>query len=447
MMDFTTLIISDLHVGGGPADPGDDHIYQGRQLVRFLDDQAATPDGQAGHLELIINGDFLEFAQTNTAAFHLVSDQYWCTAAESFEKLNTIIAGHPDIFDAIRRFQNSGNIVTIAAGNHDVDLAWPAVQDRIREAAGSKVRFEMGQKWISRYNGLLQIGHGHMYDDANRFKHWDSPIQRFSDGVERLEMCPGTMFMVKFVNHLEAKYPFANNLLPISKLFSVLMREDKAGLASVAWLFVKLLASSSMKDLGATATQDIEKRLLSRARNNAEFHATVDQALLAHANATVLQGWRTQPVTSVALQAAMLALLGSLDNETWQVLFDARQGGTLGSNAPGVTLNALRKAAFEDGKAKLRLVARDWAAETKARVVVMGHTHQPDQAKLENGVLYFNPGCWTRYLELEPDQDINLADLEDESRYPYQLNYIRVEPPNAEGEMTANKICFDSSTP
>ena len=445
MTEFITLIVSDLHIGGGPDDPGDDHIYQGGQLVRFLEQQAATPEGQAGHLELIFNGDFLEFAQTNTDAFHHVSDQCWCTAAESLAKLNTIIAGHPEIFAALQCFQAPGNLVTIAAGNHDVDLAWPAVQDRIRDVAGPKVRFEIGQQWINRYGGLLQIGHGHMYDDANRFQYWNQPIRQFSDGVERLEMCPGTMFMVKFVNQLEAKYPFADNLLPISKLFSVLLREDKAGLGSVAWLFMKLIASSSTKDLGRSPTQDIEQRLLSRARNNTDFHAAVDHALTTSSDEAILKAWRNQPVTSKALQAAMLILLGKIDNESWLNLFDARQPQVTLGTAQGITLNALRKAAFEDGKAKLRIVARDRAADTNARVVVMGHTHQPDEMELPNGARYFNPGCWTRYLELHPEQDVRLADLEDEGRYPYQLNYIRVEPPQPDQSMLSRKLCFEKS--
>lgn len=446
MTSMTTLIISDLHVGGGPSDAGDDHIYQGKQLVRFLDEQANTSEGKSGNLELIINGDFLEFAQTNTSAFNLVSDDCWCTAAESFSKLSTIIDGHHDIFLALKRFQLSGNQVTIAAGNHDVDLAWPAVQDRIRDVAGSQIRFEIGRKWVTRYDGRLQIGHGHMYDDANRFKYWDDPIRKYSDGVERLEMCPGTMFMVKFVNQLESKYPFADNLQPISKLFSVLMREDKAGLSSVAWLFMKLIASSSIKDLGVTAPQDTENRLLNRARTNPDFHSAVEKALSLHTNGAASESWSLQPVTANALQQAMLALLGRIDNEAWQYLFDSRPLGTTLGAKEGATLNALRKAAFEDGKARLRAVARDRSTETNARVVVMGHTHQPDQAELNDGALYFNPGCWTRYLELDVNQNISLADLKNEDQYPYQLNYIRVAP-QPDGDLSATMICFEQSPP
>ena len=171
-----TLILSDLHVGGGAKDPGDDHVYHRRQLVDFVRQQLASPEGQQGRLELFFNGDFLEFAQTNVDAFSHLSDERWCTELESLAKLETIIGGHPDIFAALLGFQSKKNLVTIAAGNHDVDLYWDKVQARLREVAGQDVRFEIGQEWVERYQGKLQIGHGHTSDVANRFQHWDRPV-------------------------------------------------------------------------------------------------------------------------------------------------------------------------------------------------------------------------------------------------------------------------------
>ena len=93
--------------------------------------------------------------------------------------------------------------------------------------------------------GKLQIAHGHMNDVANRFEHWEHPFVAGDFGVECLEMCPGTLFMVKFVNKLEAEYPFADNLLPVTKLASVLMRDDKAGYVSVGWMFARLVVTTS----------------------------------------------------------------------------------------------------------------------------------------------------------------------------------------------------------
>jgi hypothetical protein len=57
--------------------------------------------------------------------------------------------------------RGQGNRVTLAAGNHDVDLYWADVQKKIRDTAGD-INFETGKDVCERYDGRLQIGHGHM---------------------------------------------------------------------------------------------------------------------------------------------------------------------------------------------------------------------------------------------------------------------------------------------
>ena len=218
------MIVSDLRLGGVDADPGDDHVYQKQELERFVRQQLASTAGQGGEIELFFNGDFFEFAQAKQDAYRSRSTDYWCSEPESLEKLEVILAGHANSFDALRDFQGLGNQVTIAAGNHDVDLSWPQVQQRLRQRIGAGLRFETGTDWVERYDGRLHIGHGHVEDPANRFKHWPSPILQAPDGP-RLEMCAGTLFMVRFVNGLEARYPFADNLHPVQNLAGVLRRE------------------------------------------------------------------------------------------------------------------------------------------------------------------------------------------------------------------------------
>ena len=115
-----TLIVSDLHMADGGS--GDDFVDDKHQFVEFLRTQAATEQGRAGDIELVVNGDFLEFAQVCPDAYILNSSEYWCSEAESLRKLDCILAGHPDVFAALKAFQDTGNRVTLFEGNHDVDL-------------------------------------------------------------------------------------------------------------------------------------------------------------------------------------------------------------------------------------------------------------------------------------------------------------------------------------
>lgn len=430
----TTLIISDLHVGGGSNDAGDDHIYQNGELVRFLRTQAATPEGAQGRIELVFNGDFLEFAQTNQAAFGHPSDDYWCSEKESMDKLETILDGHADIFRELVAFQAAGNLVTIAAGNHDVDLYWPDVQARLRQAAGSALRYELGKEWYERYSSRLQISHGHMRDPANTFAHWDNPIRTDKRGTDRLEMCPGTLFMVKFVNKLENKYPFADNLLPVTKLASVLLKDDKAGFGSIAWTFTRFTATTSLSTLSAQkdAYGDV---ILEKIRSDHAYAARIGAAMTKAG----LDRDQTDGLTQQRLADRMFRLLGRISDQEWRELFDAPFAATLGSDPK--TLHAIARSNSSFDKAFLRNLAQERLDSTEAEVVVMGHTHQPDRMMLDGGI-YYNPGCWTRYLELNPGQEVRLADLVDESKYPYELNFVKIWSDDV-GAIKSDMICFE----
>src|ERR1051326_6569564 len=144
-----TLVVSDLHMGDN--NPGDDFVDENGQFAKFVREQAGTPEARAGEVELIINGDFLEFVQVYPQAFSLSPPDYWCSEEESVAKVDCILKAYTDIFAALKEFQRSGNRVTLFAGNHDVDLYWPTVQARIREHAG-EVNIELGSVWYRRYD-------------------------------------------------------------------------------------------------------------------------------------------------------------------------------------------------------------------------------------------------------------------------------------------------------
>jgi hypothetical protein len=239
-------------------------------------------------------------------------------------------------------------------------------------------------------------------------------------------MCPGTLFMVKFVNRLEAEYPFADNLLPVTRLGWVLLNDDKSGLVSVGWMFARMFATTSFSVLEAEEQEDLGTRLLTRIQGSRSRVAALD-AILAAQEMNEERAWLAQRrLTPERLAALMFALLGRIELQEWKDLFELAPGSVvLGSDEHDVTLNAIRKAKDSDGKEDLRRVARKRARLVEqTSVVVMGHTHQQDELEWE-GRKYYNPGCWTRYLELRPGRKVTLEDLRDESKYPYALNVVR----------------------
>ncbi len=92
------VIISDLHMcdGGAREDflPADDH-----SLARFLDEL-----GNHLPLELVVNGDFIDFVQIQPRPKMWFDDRLDANEYESIEKLECAIAAHEISFDAFQRF-------------------------------------------------------------------------------------------------------------------------------------------------------------------------------------------------------------------------------------------------------------------------------------------------------------------------------------------------------
>jgi len=441
-----TVIISDLHVGGGANDKGDDHVYQKQQFVRFLE---SIPEARDGKVELFINGDFLEFAQVLPDVFQPISPKFWCSQDESKQKLNAILTGHKDMFDALGGFQKNGNQVTISAGNHDVDLYWPVVQDDLKQAIHPNIKFELGETVYFRYGTRLVIGHGHMYDPANSFKNWKDPIDKKQ---QRLEMCPGTLFMVKFVNWLEAKFPFSDNVKPVTALGRLLWSEKRPDFKAAAKVLFQFTYKNPLTALGIDSTSDLEgigKALLIELSVNETLQQQITtlyrEARDPNATTeTVMNELSSEESLIEFLKEVLLKLAPPL----WLPMLGEIEAGSLGSEDE-TTLSILRSGMSKD-KENLRNKAIEYLAmESGAyEVVVFGHTHQPDEWRGTYGNLdggYFNPGSWTRYVDLDKIQNLKLADLENEDDFPYQLNFIRVEQSNS-GALRADKICFEEAS-
>lgn len=437
------LIISDLHMGVGKADPGDDHVYQGGQFRRFVEEQTASPEGAGGEIELFINGDFLEFAQVAPQAYTLGSPDFWCSEGESLQKLAHITSGHAETFEALRKFQEAGNRVTVAAGNHDVDFYWPGVREAFRGTAGEGVDFELGREWVERFDGRLRIAHGHMVDPANQFAHWDDPILDAPDG-KRLEMCPGTLFMVKFVNWLEESYPFADNLKPVLALRHILMRENRFGLLAAGWMLTKFLASHPRVSLGTgpggvpkvgqkiVEQLDVDDRF---AEDMARIYRVVRGAPAATADEV-----RAELKTEGDVYNFLYEMMPRVSPDDWMPVFNEVGGATLAVGGKATTL-AIGKGNGVDKDFLRKVATSEFENHPEAQVIVLGHTHQPDESEFGGGAKYYNPGSWTRYIEYDANHPLSLEDLRREEDFPYELNYVRVE--KQDGSLASKMDCFE----
>src|SRR5258708_28646188 len=435
-----TLVVSDLHMGDGK--PGDDFVDDQHQFAKFVRDQAATAQGQKGQIELIINGDFLEFVQVFPEAYQASSFDYWCSERESVLKLSAILNGHANAFEEIKRFQQTGNRVTLFAGNHDVDLYWGDVQERIRDKAG-KVAFELGEVRYERYGGRLRISHGHLFesiDPANTFNHWKDPRLGQPRSLEqRLEMCPWTVFGVRVVNLLEEKVPFADNLHPEIALANVLWREHRWGLKTIAWVFARFAGKFPKAFLSVDTKADIDRETEFGQRLREAI--AVDSFLAENVARIYREVLQATDITAEKVQMRLVSdeavvqfveqlLRTKAPWEEWLTVLDSAKPAISSISTSGGDTLAIRAASKIDTLTACIDVAKaQW--DEGAQIVVLGHTHLPQRIEAESR-RYYNPGSWTRYFDAADVESLTLEQLQRENEFPYQLNCVRIEDTGTE---------------
>lgn len=284
-MTHNFLVLSDLHLSEG-VNPRSGKLSRNEDF--FHDDAFAALLGHhlglgrrqdaADHYsrpwKVIINGDIFDFLQvtslpaegdeledvTGKRAYADLTENerrygLGTTAPETVWKLNCIHDGHALFFRALGWFlaANSDNEVILIKGNHDVELFWPAVQERLRElvaAAYVAWRREAGAghhhdyplwydaafptaldpvdlrrrirfpPWFYHVPGLLYVEHGNQYDPANAFVDFLKPILSDDAGRppqrQRVALPSGSLFVRYLFNQVEDVHPFADNMKPMT---------------------------------------------------------------------------------------------------------------------------------------------------------------------------------------------------------------------------------------
>ncbi|MBT6324777.1 MAG: hypothetical protein HOJ35_02315, partial [Bdellovibrionales bacterium] len=169
----TIIVLSDLHLGAGVFVEGKynclEDFYYDEELVELLN-YYSSGDYSSREVELIINGDFLDFLSVPYVKYF--DDQFWSEAA-SIEKLKLILQAHPEVFLAIDEFISKKNKKLVyILGNHDSELTLPKVKECFfsvfnQENIGSLELID-NQESIYLPHSSICLQHGHDNDHANR---------------------------------------------------------------------------------------------------------------------------------------------------------------------------------------------------------------------------------------------------------------------------------------
>jgi UDP-2,3-diacylglucosamine pyrophosphatase LpxH len=141
----------------------------------------------------------------------------------SADKLDSIYQGHPLFFRALAWFVGQGHRVVFLRGNHDLEIFWPRVQERLREfiireypaafgidaeqplPPGFAERIDFRPGWFYYRRGIFYAEHGCQYELLNACPN---PIRPLLPGDEwLLNPDVGGLGVICFHNHLESAFP------------------------------------------------------------------------------------------------------------------------------------------------------------------------------------------------------------------------------------------------
>lgn len=223
------IVISDCHLSAGryyegKLNPHEDFHYD-EDLVglirHFSTDQYGEIAGIPVEVELVIDGDFLDFLNVP------IRGEFDDAVTEDLAvaKVHAILAGHREVFKAIRDFASlEGKSVTYLVGNHDADLFF----DRVREAVtrdwdpegrfpSEKVKLVVDREFLHYPECGLEIHHGNQFDGGSEldFSH---PTRGRYHGKPLLNLPWSSIYVLKIVNRLKWLRPQFDKIRP-AKVF------------------------------------------------------------------------------------------------------------------------------------------------------------------------------------------------------------------------------------
>jgi hypothetical protein len=245
-------------------------------------------------------------------------------------------------------------------------------------------------------------------------------------------------------------YSFADNIKPVTVLADLLSKEPNSGYEAAVWMLTRFAVrhprsalssktqSPTQKDFGAAMIQKL-------ALNDDFAQQIADLYPLMGERKTTVGGVRKRLRTEDQLFDFMKDVIVKLFPNDWLPVLRLPGGTSLGlGKGRNRSLSVVRSGVSKD-KENLRERAKSRLANSRAEVVVCGHTHQPDEWRGPTGTWdggYFNPGSWTRFLDISEIPNLTLADLRCEEDFPYQLSYVRVEQ-SAKGSLRGEMICYE----
>lgn len=206
-MDKTFFMVSDIEMG--QRDVMDD-FSDDDMLVRFVEEAGE----RTGEVFLVLNGDIFDFLKMEYKGEHT----RYISEEVSQWKLERVFEAHPAVFEAWRNFlKHEHHYIFFVIGNHDFDLVWPSLQEKIRDHLGSQMDSRARVNFGFDFNyATLHAEHGNFFDPF--FKNdRKKPFVTFR-GQKILNLPIGCHVVFSHLAPFKKRFPKEEQLYPRAKL-------------------------------------------------------------------------------------------------------------------------------------------------------------------------------------------------------------------------------------
>jgi diguanylate cyclase (GGDEF)-like protein len=204
------VVVSDFHLGkgryfrDGTQNILEDFTYD-REFSEFLNYYRSGSFADAD-VELVFNGDILNLLQIDTWGVHT----HLITERSVVRAIERIVAGHPEFFQALRRFAATpGHTIVYIVGNHDSGMLFPAAKKAFAAACGAPVNvYDVSYQ----FDGIY-IEHGQQYE---RFACTDMQKPFITRGLPEpvLNLPWGSLFVAVMLPKIKQERPHVDKVRP-----------------------------------------------------------------------------------------------------------------------------------------------------------------------------------------------------------------------------------------
>ena len=410
-------VVSDLHMGGSD---GFQIFRETKRLANYIRWVAGQRPG--GRVALILNGDVIDTLAENITGYIAVDE------AVSLVQRIMRDPSFGQIWDALADFVKvDGRTLIIVIGNHDIEIAFPTVQQAILNrladqnlAARARIEFSTTGAGYSCIvgNAVIFCTHGNEVDPWNyvRYEDLSKVARRLNTGrsLTQEEWSPnaGTKMVKEVMNEVKRRYAWIDLLKPeIQAAVGTLLVLDPAQMAKINRLlpiigekrrgdneFDKRLSGDGVQPLGtSTGSSASIDQLLGPSvvegltASGAGGNRTSDDMLLSAEKNFGSQRTRADAPDST---------LG-----TGQVIWDRLTGWITGVGQDEALRRALKDWTADDKTFRIddqddTYQAISASVGPSVDFIVTGHTHLERAIDMGAGRFYFNCGTWIRLLRL-----------------------------------------------